>query len=81
MTDYEIRILFDDRPDGLTVALPNVELDEAEAFTAQLRYDVEEAKDINAPVFTVALPDQVGSDLVLDPRHVRSIDLEPVDGT
>ncbi len=76
MTDYVIQILFTDQRDALMVELPGVDLEEAEAFTAQLRYDVEEAKDIDAPLVEATVPGAAGTPLDLDPRHVRSIDLE-----
>ncbi|MCW2526222.1 MAG: hypothetical protein JWM76_1082 [Pseudonocardiales bacterium] len=76
MTDYEISVLFDDTTDELIVPLNGVEHETAEQFTAELRSNVEHAKTIDAPVIDVTLPDAAGSELTLDPRRVRAIDLE-----
>lgn len=75
MAHYTITILFDDTPEDQTVRLADTDLAAAEEFTAHLRYDVEEAKIIDAPLVTSAVPGADGGDLTLDPRHVRSIDL------
>lgn len=79
MTHYTITILFDDTSDEQTVRLADTDLGAAEEYTAQLRYDVEEAKIIDAPLVTSAGPGSSGPELTLDPRHVRSIDLAESD--
>ena len=76
VTDYEISVYFDDTTDELIVPLRDVEHAAAEQFAAELRSMVEHAKAIDAPVVDVTLPDAAGSELTLDPRRVRSIDLE-----
>ncbi|MGI8879379.1 MAG: hypothetical protein ACR2KJ_02490 [Jatrophihabitans sp.] len=75
MADYVIKILLDDNDEPVLVELPGMELDAAEEITANLRWDVGEAKNVDAPAVEVRA-DLPGSDLVLDPRRVRSIVLE-----
>lgn len=79
MSSYAIKIVFHDRDLPVFVDLPGVALHLAEQFTAQLRYDVAEAKSVNAPVVEEVQAAIPGIDLVLDPGRVISIDLEETD--
>jgi len=79
MSSYVIQIVFDDRDTPVIVDLPELTLDQAEEFTAQLRHDVIEAKSVNAPVIEEIQAAIGGVDLVLDPRRVISIDLQTAD--
>jgi hypothetical protein len=79
MANYVITIRYIDREDAQTVKLGDLDLDQAEGYTAQLRADVEEAKAVNAPD---TYPFEVGTDgptLNLEPHLIRSIDLEEAD--
>ena len=77
MTTYFVKIIFHDEPDLQFVDLSALDHEQAEAYAGDLRYQVEEAKTINAPVIVITNPDV--PDLTLDPRRVVSIDLEAND--
>lgn len=79
MDSYVIKIVFDDRDLPVFVDLPGVALQQAEDFTAQLRYDVAQARSVSAPVVEEMQASIPGIDLVLDPARVISIDLEEAD--
>ncbi len=74
---YVITIGYDDGAEPTKVELGEIERDRAEEIAANLRYDVAEAKNVDAPAVEVRA-DLPGSDLVLDPRRVLSIDLDQV---
>lgn len=74
MSTYFVKIIFHDEPAVQSVDLAELDHQEAEAYTAELRYQVEEAKSINAPVVVISNPRL--ADLTLDPRRVVAIDLE-----
>ena len=74
MTDYVIKILFIDDDTVRTIALPGLDLDQAEQYTADLREEVQEGKDVDAPVVQFARDGL--SEITLEPSAVRSIDLQ-----
>jgi hypothetical protein len=76
MANYVITIRYTDRADAQTVDLGDLDLDQAEEYTAQLRADVEEAKAVNAPDTYPFEVGSVGPTLNLEPHLIRAIELE-----
>ena len=76
MTTYSLRISLVDQSDPLLVALPGFDREQAEAFTADLRHEVEQAVAIDAPFVQVLV--EGAEDVTLDPRHIGELDLEEV---
>jgi len=75
MANYVITIRYTDRADAQTVDLGDLDLDQAEEYTAQLRADVQEAKAVNAPDTYDFETGGNGPTLSLEPHLIRSIDL------
>jgi hypothetical protein len=71
---YQITILFNDAAAPLVLDLPDTDLETAETLTAGMRDEVEQGREVDAPVVTARAPD--GSDLALEPGRIVSIDLE-----
>lgn len=76
MANYVITIRYVDRTDAQTVDLGDLDREQAESYTAQLRADVEEAKSVNAPDTYDFETGGDGPTLSLEPHLIRSIDLE-----
>ena len=74
MASYFLKIVFHDEPSELDLDLNALSHEEAEAYAADVRYQVTEAKNVNAPVIVVTSPKL--DDLTLDPRRVVAVDLE-----
>jgi hypothetical protein len=74
VTAYSLRISLTDQPDPLVVELPGFDRDRAELFTADLRHEVEQAVDIDAPFVQVQVDG--AADLTLDPETVAALDLQ-----
>ena len=74
---YFLKIVFHDEPSELDFDLGALSHEEAEAYAADVRYQVTEAKNINAPLIVVTNPKV--DDLTLDPRRVVAVDLEDAD--
>jgi hypothetical protein len=74
MAAYSLKILLVDESDPLLVGLPGFDRDQAEAFTADLRHEVEEAVAIDAPFVQVQIDG--AEDITLDPRLIAELDLE-----
>ena len=74
MPSYQITILFNDATAPLVLDLPDTDLETAETLTAGMRDEVEQGREVDAPVVTARAPD--GSDLALEPGRIVSIDLE-----
>lgn len=66
--------MFNDGVDPLVFDLVDTDLDIAEKVTADMRHEVEEGREVAAPVVIAQAPD--GSDLALEPGRIVSIDLE-----
>ncbi|MEP6852394.1 MAG: hypothetical protein ABJA87_07045 [bacterium] len=79
MTDYVLKVIFDDREEPIYLDLPGLSHEDAETFAAQVREDVLEAKNVNAPVVEEVRAGSPGTDIVFDPRHVVAIDLDTAD--
>ncbi|MCW2602936.1 MAG: hypothetical protein JWN61_1071 [Pseudonocardiales bacterium] len=78
MTDrYVVKIVTDGVPDARIVELGGLDQAAAEAFTARLRADTEEARDVGVPEITAQVPG--GETLTFDPRAIATIDLEVAD--
>lgn len=77
MPSYFVKVVFNDEPTEQSFDLTGLDHEESEAYTADLRYQVEEAKNINAPVIVMSNP--ALEDLTLDPRRIVSIDLQEND--
>jgi hypothetical protein len=75
--NYQISIVFNDVADPLIFDLPDTDLDTAENLAAGMRDEVEQGREVNAPVVTAQAPD--GSTIALEPGRIVSIDLEEVD--
>jgi hypothetical protein len=76
--NYQITILFNDGAVPLVLDLVDTDLDSAEALAGGMRGEVEQGRDVDAPVVTAKAPD--GSDLALEPGRIVSIDLEEITG-
>ena len=72
--DYVIRIEFNDEADDLVLQLPGLDLEEAERWPGELRYEVDQAREVEAPFAQITTPD--GSVLTLEPLRMVSIDLQ-----
>lgn len=73
MSTYFLKIAFNDEPAEQDVDLQLLDHEQAEAYAADVRAQVEHARSIDAPVIVVEHPQL--ADLTIDPRHVASIDL------
>jgi len=74
MAAYSLKILLVDESDPLLIELPGFDRDRAEAFTADLRHEVEQAVAIDAPFVQVQIDG--AEDVTLDPRLIAELDLE-----
>ena len=74
MAAYSLKILLVDESEPLLVELAGFDRDRAEAFTADLRHEVEQAVAIDAPFVQVQLDG--AEDVTLDPRLIAELDLE-----
>jgi hypothetical protein len=72
---YFLRISFNDGADDQLVDLPDLGLEQAEAFAGELRYEVQQAAEIGAPVVQRTVP---GADdaSTFEPGRIVGIDLE-----
>ena len=77
MPNYQISVAFNDVVAPLIFDLPDTDLDTAENVAAGIRYEVEQGREVNAPVVTARAPD--GSAVALEPGRIVSIDLREVD--
>ena len=73
MAAYSLKILLVDESDPLLIELPGFDRDRAEAFTADLRHEVEQAVAIDAPFVQVQIDG--AEDVTLDPRLIAELDL------
>ena len=73
MAAYSLKILLVDESEPLLVELPGFDRDRAEAFTADLRHEVEQAVAIDAPFVQVQIDG--AEDVTLDPRLIGELDL------
>ncbi len=71
---YTVRISFNDGAADQVLDLGDVEREQAEAFAGELRHEVEQAAEIDAPVVEMAVPG--GTSIALEPGRVVGIDLE-----
>jgi hypothetical protein len=76
VANYQITIAFNDVAAPLIFDLPDTDLDTAETIAAGIRDEVEQGRDVNAPVVTAQAPD--GSAVALEPGRIVSIDLQEV---
>jgi hypothetical protein len=74
--NYQITIAFNDVAAPIIFDLPDTDLDTAETIAAGIRDEVEQGRDVNAPVVTARAPD--GSAVALEPGRIVSIDLQEV---
>ena len=74
MPNYQITILFNDGAVPTILDLVDTDLETAETLAAGMRDEVEQGREVDAPVVTAKAPD--GSDLALEPGRIVSIDLE-----
>lgn len=77
MPNYQISITFNDETAPLLFDLSETDLDTAETLVASIRGEVEQGRDVNAPVVTARAPD--GSTIALEPGRIVSVDLQEVD--
>lgn len=73
MSSYFLKIAFNDEPAEQDVDLQALDHEQSEAYAADVRFQVEHARSIDAPIVTIAHP--LLEELTLDPRHIASIDL------
>ena len=76
MANYVITIRYVDRADPQTVDLGELDREQAEEYTAQLRADVLEAKAVSAPDTYDFETGGNGPTLSLEPHLIRSIELD-----
>jgi hypothetical protein len=72
---YFVRVSFNDSTDDQILDLPGLDLEQAERFAGDLRYEVEQAREVSAPVVQVSVP---GADdaTTFEPGRIVGIDLE-----
>lgn len=73
MPSYFLKIVFHDEPVEQDVELDGLEHEDAEAYAADVRSQVEHARTIDAPILVISHP--ALADLTVDPRRVAAIDL------
>lgn len=72
---YFLRISVNDRTDDQILDLPGLGLEQAERFAGDLRYEVEQAREVNAPVVQMTLPGAEEA-TTFEPGRIVGIDLE-----
>ena len=72
---YFLRVSFNDRTDDQILDLTGLDLEQAEAFAGELRYEVEQARDVDAPVVQWAVPG-IEDPMTFEPGRIVGIDLE-----
>ena len=77
---YFLRVSFNDRADDQILDLPDLDLEQAERFAGDLRYEVQQAGEVSAPVVQMTLP---GADeaTTFEPGRIVGIDLEETEET
>ncbi len=72
---YFLRVSFLDRVDDQILDLPGLDLEQAESFAGEVRHEVEQARDVSAPVVQVTVPG-AGDATTFEPGRIVGIDLE-----
>lgn len=72
---YFLRVTFNDRADDQILRLPGLDLERAEKFAGELRHEVEEAGEIDAPVVQMTVPGDADAS-TFEPGRIVGIDLE-----
>ena len=72
---YFLRVSFNDSTDDQILDLRGLDLGQAESFAGELRYEVEQAGEIGAPVVQLAVPG-IAEPMTFEPGRIVGIDLE-----
>lgn len=74
LADYLIGIEFNDHTEAQVIPLPGLDRAQAEKFAGELRYEVQQARAVEAPMAQVTMPD--GAGLTVEPLRIVSITLQ-----
>jgi heme oxygenase (mycobilin-producing) len=77
VSDYLVDIEFNDDTEDQIIPLPGLDREQAERFAGELRYEVMQAREVEAPIAQVTMPD--GTDLTVEPLRIVAIDLREVE--
>lgn len=77
MDNYLLRISFNDEAEDQVLELSGLDLEQAEHYAGEVRYEVERARAVNAPLAQVESEGR--PQLILDLTRVVGIDLEDAD--
>lgn len=72
---YLLRVSFNDGADDQILDLAGLDLEQAEAFAGELRYEVEQAGEVGAPVVQLTVPGALDVS-TFEPGRIVGIDLE-----
>lgn len=75
---YFLRVSFNDRADDQILQLPGLDLERAESFAGDVRHEVEQARDVSAPVVQLTVPGAADA-TTFEPGRIVGIDLEEAD--
>lgn len=74
VADYLIGIEFNDHTEDQIIPLPALDREQAEKFAGELRYEVLQARAVEAPIAQVTMPG--GAVLTVEPLRIVSINLQ-----
>lgn len=77
MDNYLLRISFNDEAGDQVLELSGLDLEQAEHYAGEVRYEVERARAVNAPIAQVKSEGR--PELTLDLTRVVGVDLEDAD--
>ena len=72
---YFLRVSFNDGVDDQILDLPGLDLEQAERFAGDLRYEVQQAGEVSAPVVQMTVPGAEEA-TTFEPGRIVGIDLE-----
>ena len=72
---YFLRISFNDRADDQILELAGLDLEQAESFGGEVRHEVEQAREVSAPVVQLTVPGAEEA-TTFEPGRIVGIDLE-----
>jgi len=72
---YFLRISLNDSSDDEILNLPGLDLEQAERFAGELRYEIEQAREVSAPVVQMTVPGAAEAG-IFEPGRIIGIDLE-----
>lgn len=75
---YYLRISVNDRADDEILDLPGLDLEQAESFAGDVRHEVEQAREVSAPVAALTVPGAAEA-TTFEPARIIGIDLEEIE--